>query len=105
MVDHLRAAAAAADINTGGHLFSPWAALASQIRLTADSIDPTCPAPPSGSTPGPRPETAAVESSLRCAAEALEEAPPTPDALHWIWQVHQLRRLTAQLAGQPSAPG
>ena len=69
--------AAAADINTGGHLFSPWAALASQIRLTADSIDPTIPAQPSDSTPAPRPETAAVGNSLRRAAEALDQAPPT----------------------------
>jgi hypothetical protein len=103
-VYHLHAAAAAADTNAGGQLFSPWSALASQIRLTADSIDPTNPAQPASSTPAPRPETAAVGDSLCQAAGSLDLAPRRPDVLQWIWQVHQLRRLTAQLAPQTSAP-
>ena len=119
-VHHLQAAATAAETNTGGHPFSPWAALASQIRLTADTIDPTSPTQPPhptpdsrpNSTPAERPDPRPVESNLRRAAEALDQTPPSADALQWIWQVHQLRRLTAQLtaqlrarlADQPSAP-
>jgi hypothetical protein len=114
-VEHLHSAASAADATVGGRIFSPWAALASQIRLVGGAIDPNVDLTPTittgaGITTSPRtfsasitlgPSSAAVLNSLAQAAAALDRTAPDPDVLIWIWHVRELRRLAGGLATRP----
>ena len=114
-VAHLHSAASAADATAGGRIFSPWAALASQIRLVVGAIDPNVDLTPTtttgaGITTTPRtsgasttlgPSSAAVLDSLAQAATALDGTAPDPDVLIWIWHVRELRRLAGELATRP----
>lgn len=91
---HLHTAADTAETLAAGGIFSPWSALAGQIRLVAGTIDSTVWHLQS-------PSTSSIHDTLTQALDALDAAPADTDVLIWIWHVSELRRLGDQLTTLP----